>query len=271
MAWVAAHEIVAVLFPTMERLLDTIVWIHVVFGCTGLAAFWVPVFSRKGGAQHVRLGKVFALAAYVVGGTAVFNMIARMSAAIVQGADISENREAYGFFMFLCYLGFATLASTRQAVLAVRHKKDPAAMATPFHLTLLYASMAGSLMVIAYALLMWSSVSPVLLALSPVGILTGRRALRYVRHEPHEHMPWFYEHMGNIVGAGIAFHTAFAVFGSTRIFDYDLAGAWNFVPWILPAAIGIPSLAYWERHYRRKFGDWPKGAARIGGRGGAQA
>ena len=31
---------------------------HIVAGFAGLAAFWVPVFSKKGGARHVRFGTV---------------------------------------------------------------------------------------------------------------------------------------------------------------------------------------------------------------------
>lgn len=29
------------------------------------------------------------------------------------------------------------------------------------------------------------------------------------------------------------------------------------LPWILPAAIGIPATFLWQRHYRRKFGELP--------------
>ena len=27
------------------------------------------------------------------------------------------------------------------------------------------------------------------------------------------------------------------------------------VPWVLPAAIGIPAIAIWTRYYRKKFGE----------------
>ena len=33
----------------MELFMDSIRWTHVIAGFTGLAAFWVPIFARKGG------------------------------------------------------------------------------------------------------------------------------------------------------------------------------------------------------------------------------
>jgi hypothetical protein len=40
--------------------------IHVVFGFVGLAAYWVPILSRKGGVNHVRFGAIFTRCAWVV-------------------------------------------------------------------------------------------------------------------------------------------------------------------------------------------------------------
>ena len=44
-----------------------------------------------------------------------------------------------------------------------------------------------------------------------------------------------------------------AVFGSTRLFDIGLTGWIAIIPWIAPAAIGIPAIVIWTRHYRLKF------------------
>lgn len=51
---------------------------------------------------------------------------------------------------------------------------------------------------------------------------------------------------------------AFIVFGAQRLFDYSSAlGGLVWLPWVLPAAIGIPASIIWTRYYRRKFGDLP--------------
>ena len=94
-----------------------------------------------------------------------------------------------------------------------------------------------------------------LFALSPIGIGAGSGNLRYMNTPPSSPRGWMYEHLGAMLGAGIAFHTAFAVFGSTRLFDIGLTGWIAIIPWVLPAAIGIPATVIWTRHYRRKFGE----------------
>ncbi len=66
---------------------------------------------------------------------------------------------------------------------------------------------------------------------------------------------WMYEHLGAMLGAGIAFHTAFAVFGASRLFDIGLTGWVSVIPWVLPAAVGIPATIIWTRSYRRRYGE----------------
>ena len=100
---------------------------------------------------------------------------------------------------------------------------------------------------------MWTDVSPILLGLSPVGLVTGSGMLRLMRRPGARRMGWFYSHLGSMLGGGIAFHTAFAVFGAQRLWAYDLAGPLAVVPWLLPTAVGIPAIVVWTRYYRRKF------------------
>ncbi|MCE2540754.1 MAG: DUF2306 domain-containing protein, partial [Acidobacteria bacterium] len=63
-----------------------------------------------------------------------------------------------------------------------------------------------------------------------------------------------------MLGGGIAFHTAFIVFGAQRVWAYELAGPLAIVPWILPTVVGIPAIVVWTRYYRRKFGPAPAAA-----------
>ena len=237
----------------MERLLDIVIWAHVAAGFVGLGAFWIPIFARKGGVSHVRFGRVYAWCAYFVTVSAVTASIGRVVGYQAQGITMAERPELYGFAFFLGYLGVATFAAVRQSIRAVQTRRQPEKLRTPFHLALAYTSIAGSIGVIAFAIAAWSDASIILLSLSPVGILTGRRMLGLMRNPGAEHMGWFYSHMGSMIGGGVAFHTAFAVFGAQRFWDYELAGLLGVLPWILPAAIGIPGLILAEAHYRRKF------------------
>ena len=89
--------------------------------------------------------------------------------------------------------------------------------------------------------------------MSPIGLFTGRNMLRLMRDPGGRRMGWFYSHLGSMLGGGIAFHTAFLVFGAQRLWAYEIAGPLAVVPWILPTVVGVPAIALWTRHYRRKF------------------
>jgi hypothetical protein len=54
-----------------------------------------------------------------------------------------------------------------------------------------------------------------------------------------------------MIGAGVAFHTAFAVFGMSRLVDTGILGPVAVLPWILPTLIGVPAAMLFSRKYRR--------------------
>ena len=238
----------------VSLLFDVLVWAHVATGFIGLAAFWIPVFARKGGRVHVQAGRVFAYCAYVVTVSAVTASAGHVVSLQVRGIGVADRPESYGFAFFLGYLGLATFATVRHAIRVVATRKSPETLRTRFHESLAWMSIAGSVTVIAFALAAWSDISPILLGLSPVGVGVGSGILKVLRNPRPGHMEWFYEHMGSMLGGGIAFHTAFIVFGAQRLWAYELAGPLAIVPWILPTVVGIPAIVVWTRYYRRKFG-----------------
>ena len=233
--------------------MDALVLAHVATGFVGLVAFWIPLFARKGGRVHVRAGRVYTYCAYVVTLSAVTAAAGRIAALLAQGLGPADRPDTYGFALFLGYLGVATFATVRHAIRVVETRKSPERLRTPVHEALAWASIAGSVAVIAFALAVRSDVSPILLGLSPVGLVTGSGMLRLMRRPRARRMGWFYSHLGSMLGGGIAFHTAFAVFGAQRLWAYDLAGPLAVVPWLLPTALGIPAIILWTRYYRRKF------------------
>ena len=234
-------------------LFDIVIGIHVATGFVGLAAFWVPIFARKGGRLHVRAGRVYAYCAYVVTVSAVTVAAGRIVSYQVQGIGLTDRPDLYGFALFLGYLGVMTFATVRQAVRVVETRRTPEKLRTPFHEGLAWASIAGSVTVVVYALAVWSELSPILLGLSPIGLFTGPGMLRLMRNPGARDRGWFYSHLGSMLGGGIAFHTAFIVTGAQRMIGYEIDGPFAIVPWILPTVIGIPAIIVWTRYYRSKF------------------
>jgi hypothetical protein len=239
----------------MSYLGESARFVHVLFGAIGLIAFWVPVFAKKGAVNHVRFGKVFVWSAYIVLSAAALALLARIADLAMRGVGPAAEPTLFAFIVFLGYLTFVTFVIVRHGMAVLRHKRSPAELRTSINIALALGALAASAGIILYAFALAPPNKILLLALSPIGIGTGLGNLRYMRSATPSPRAWMYEHLGAMLGAGIAFHTAFAVFGSTRLFDIGLVGWVAIVPWVAPAALGIPAITLWTRHYRRKFGE----------------
>ncbi len=239
----------------MAVLGDGFRFIHVVFGVVGLAAFWIPVITKKGAVNHVRFGKIFVWSAYVVLAAAALSLVASITERVAQGIGLTDQPASYAFIVFLSYLTFVTFLSVRHGIAVLDHKRDPAGMRNLLTKMLAYGGILSSISIVLYAIILSPPNKILLLALSPIGIGTGIGILRYISADQISKRAWMYEHLGAMLGSGIAFHTAFAVFGSIQLFDIGLSGWVAVVPWVAPSALGIPAIILWTRHYRLKFGE----------------
>lgn len=243
----------------MLNLYRIVLSLHIAAGLTGLAAFWTPALARKGGALHVQVGRIFYKATCVIALTglamAALTFIAPLSVhprAAVLTADAAAAAMARDRMaaIFLVYLVVITFAPVYHGVRVLETRGAPETMRTPFHTGLAILAIAlgaGMIMLAAVAR------EPVFAALSPIGFLIGHGHLRFARQPYTSRMAWWYEHMGAMLGGGIAFHTAFLVIGAGRLLGVQLTGFTAVVPWILPSLIGIPATAIWVGYYRRKF------------------
>ena len=247
----------------METLRELSRWSHIILGFTGLLAFWFPVVARKGGRLHRIAGQVFVWCGYGVTATAALS-VTLVTAMIIQRDAVATNLQTLAQLLFLGYLAWVTFVSVRYAVGVLATKKDPTLLATAEFRFLAWSSIAASGMLIAYAALVPTDWSLLLFVLSPIGIATGMPILKYMRGGFASSRQWFYEHMSATLGAGIAFHTAFAVFGAARLFSLPSTGMLSILPWILPTLIGVPGQILWKRHYQRKFGELPARSAIAG-------
>lgn len=241
----------------MDLFIESIRWIHVTAGFVGLSAFWVPILTRKGGANHRLFGKVFKYCAYIVLGGAMISVAVHTGTGLAEGAGPRKTPGSFAFLTFLGYLALVTYVGLRHGLAVLENKRDLSAMNLAANRFMAWLAITASTALIIYSIYFKPPNMVILFALSPIGFGIGSGILKAIKGRRPEKRAWFYEHMGSMIGTGIAFHTAFAVFGLSRIYDLGLTGFASVIPWILPALIGIPGTFIWTRYYMRKFNDVP--------------
>lgn len=244
----------------IERIHDWVVAGHVAFGFFALVALWVPLATRKGGRLHVQWGKAYVVAMAVVVVSAALACVLGFGWPLaVDGFSTGELAPAEAaarierrrmFAVFLGYLALVTFQQGWHGLGVLRHKLDPGELRTPATVALHAATILSSGVVAVMGLRLDSVL---LLALSPVGVLAGSGALRYVLRGDASGNPWWFEHMSAMIGTGIAANTAFLVFGANRLLPFDFQQGFGIVVWILPAAVGTVAIRLLRGRYERRF------------------
>ena len=182
----------------MELFFDSLRWIHVAAGFTGLVAFWIPIFTRKGGGNHVLYGKVFKYCAYFVLGMAGLSIGLRVPLAFAEGVTPITHPQNFSFLVFLGYLTLVTYIGMRHGFGVLRYKADITRMNTGLNRGLAWTAIGSSVFLIAYAIIFSPPDMIVLYALSPIGFGTGFGILGAIKNKQQQKKAWFYEHMGAV-------------------------------------------------------------------------
>src|SRR5216684_4076119 len=245
----------------MASLFQSLRWVHIAAGSIALILFWIPAIAPKGGRTHIRAGWVYVVCMSVVVVTAFamsglafsITVAVRQIARPLSPAELSDFlRVQRVFATFLSYLAGVTLASGWQGIWAIETRREPKAMRTLFSLALNVVVVLAGLTVLALGIKYRSGP---LIGLSPIGPLIGAGNLRYLLRGPQSRMHWWYEHLGSMIGTGIAGYTAFMVFGGARLLPSVARSQLYTLFWVLPTLIGVPAIFVTVAYYQRKFNE----------------
>ncbi len=237
--------------------------VHVVFAFAGLAAFWIPIVAAKGGALHVRAGRVFVWSVYVVVATALaacFWLAVSPTSYYRADAPVTGARAADARLLaaLLAYIAIVTLAAVQHGADVVRTRGARERLADlrgPLRSGLSLAAIGTGMAALALGAAFDSPFRVPLLAMSPIGPAVGFGQLAFRRDPARTPMAWWYEHLGAMIVAGICFHTAFLGFGASRLIGFDPTGPSGALLLLSPTLVGFPAILIWTARYRRKFGE----------------
>ena len=184
------------------------VLMHSSLGAAALASYWVAALAKKGSAPHKLAGKIYVLV-----------MVGLLLPAIPLSARAYLHySESFGAFLF--YLLLITGTALWQGWTATRNKRDFARYADRRFRILAWANIAAGLAVLGLGLAL---MSPIFIGFSMVGLLGGRSMLRLAKAGPSHPRWWMEQHLGAMLGCGVATHIAFLQIGLPRLLP-SLAG-----------------------------------------------
>lgn len=228
---------------------------HIAIGGVGLILFWIPLAAAKGGRIHVAAGRAFTWVCYGVLASAALSVGLHMLQFWRAGIGPRDAPALFSLYVFLGCLTLTTLTIVTHGRGAVAARHAPRLLRTPWRILLALATLAASVGLVAYALHFRPPTFWVLLAISMFGFFASYDSIAYMRKTRATTREWVYQHLNGMIGTGIAFYTAFGAFGARVLFDFNTLGAsWlNIIPWLLPAAIGVPATLCWKRLVMRRF------------------
>lgn len=205
------------------------------FGATAL--FWIPLFAAKGGPLHIGAGRYYARLIYLTALTG-----APLAALLFARAAEPGARHTAAFLLYLIVI---LVMPVFHGVRVLRAAREGTPVASLVHTAAAIVAIAAGVTLAIFAI-QWRE-WPYLL-LSPVGPVMGVRALVYASRKQFPGARE--EHLVSMMVSGIAVHTAMLVFGLTRTLGVRLSGAGVYVPWLLPAVVGVLALLWMVKRER---------------------
>ena len=221
----------------------SIVLVHILCGVVALATFWMAGLSRKGSPFHKASGKAYLM-----------SMIGIVASSVVL-AGFALSRELYVIATFLGYLVVITATAMALGWLALRRKRDQAAYRGAGYRASAVANVASGLAVLAFGV---QQGQPLLMGFSWVGILIGGQMLWRAWKPLAEAKWWLREHIGAMLGCGVATHVAFLGIGMRPVWQWLQAHAAvppllvELFPWMAPVVVAVVIGLRLDRRYGRR-------------------
>lgn len=234
----------------MDVILNIVTFAHVLAGFMALIVFWVPAFTRKGGVNHRRVGRLYVNLMWLVVVTAII--------LSVKNAFIGRTQMAV-------FLGFLAILTAKPLWLGIAVLDSKRSMGRAYHNAIIWLNIivvTAGLGLIAYGVSLGGKGNAALMYVFGGLGVTGLVDL-WVYAAPifgieptreDQRMRWMKEHISNMGVSGIAAHTAFLAFGANSVLpqSYVGEGGLGLAAWVSPTIIGVIAIRWSVRKYQPK-------------------
>lgn len=210
------------------------VLMHSALGAAALLTYWVAALAKKGSAPHKLAGK-----AYVV----------VMLGVLIPAVPLSINvfrHFSTSFGTFLFYLLVITATALWQGWSATRNKRDFSRYTGIGFRRIAWLNIASGLGVLGLGI---ATTSPIFIGFSMVGLLGGRGMLRLAKAGPAHPRWWMQEHLGAMLGCGVATHIAFLQIGLPRLLPSLAGPVLQNIAWLGPLVVAGLARVWLGRKY----------------------
>ncbi len=211
--------------------------LHGLIGVLALITFWTAGMARKGSAVHRASGKVYLVA-----------MAALLLPALPLAIRIYLLKSPLGG-LFLMYLWVITATTVWVSWRAIRDKRDWQKFTGPVYQGLAWLNLASGLGVLAMGLFFAKQSQVIFIAFSIIGIGSFVSMRRFSRERPSSPRWWLEQHLGAMIGNGVATHIAFLSIGLPKLLPMLAGPTLQNLAWLGPLAVAVMARVYLGRKF----------------------
>ncbi len=228
-------------------LFETLVVAHVAAGTLGIVAFWGPIATRKGAANHRKWGKAACYGFLGAGSMAIAMALLSLFGPEQRIPSITDRALFDGLFgWMMLYLGTLTIGFVDYGLAVIRHARDRKALRRFRYQAVIVA------VVVSGAWCGWYGVRvehPLMVLVAFIGIAAMTIQQRYIwRRTDPPRTNYIGEHFRALIGMGISAYTAFMSVGMIRMVPEHV---FNPAVWAGPSVVGVSLILFFTIKTKR--------------------